>query len=43
MVRKGTPVPAVDAIVASIAINRELTLVTEKQALSVDKNESSED
>ncbi|ASJ12827.1 PIN domain-containing protein [Thermococcus thioreducens] len=28
MVRKGTSVPAVDAIVAAVAINRELTLVT---------------
>ena len=28
MVRRGTPVPAVDAIVAAVAINRELTLVT---------------
>ncbi|ASJ13774.1 PIN domain-containing protein [Thermococcus radiotolerans] len=28
MVRKGTPVPAVDAIVAAVAMNRELTLVT---------------
>lgn len=28
MVRKGTPVPAVDAVVAAVAINRELTLVT---------------
>lgn len=28
MVRRGTPVPAVNAVVASVAINRELTLVT---------------
>ncbi|WP_258084060.1 PIN domain-containing protein [Thermococcus thermotolerans] len=28
MVKRGTPVPAVDAIVAAVAINRELTLVT---------------
>nr|WP_246112282.1 hypothetical protein [Thermococcus aciditolerans] len=28
MVKRGTPVPAVDAVVASVAINRELTLVT---------------
>ncbi|GAB6135225.1 PIN domain-containing protein [Thermococcus prieurii] len=28
MVRRGTPVPAVDAVVAAVAINRELTLVT---------------
>lgn len=29
MVKKGTPIPAVDAIVAAVAINRELTLFTE--------------
>ena len=28
MVRKGTPIPAVDAVVAAVAINRELVLVT---------------
>ena len=28
MVRNGTPVPAVDTIVAAVAMNRELTLVT---------------
>ncbi len=28
MVKKGTPVPAIDAIVAAVAMNRELTLVT---------------
>jgi len=28
MVKRGTPVPAVDAVVASVAINHELTLVT---------------
>ncbi|AEK74021.1 hypothetical protein GQS_10640 [Thermococcus sp. 4557] len=28
MVKKGTPVPAVDAIVAAVAMNRELTLIT---------------
>ncbi len=28
MVRRGTPVPAVDAIVAAVAINRSLKLVT---------------
>ena len=28
MVKKGTPIPAVDAIVAAVAINRELTLFT---------------
>jgi len=28
MVKRGTPVPAVDAIVATVVINRELTLVT---------------
>ncbi|WP_167892383.1 PIN domain-containing protein [Thermococcus sp. MAR1] len=30
MVRNGTPVPAVDAIVAAVAMNRELTLVTKE-------------
>ncbi|WP_363316513.1 PIN domain-containing protein [Thermococcus sp.] len=29
MVKKGTPIPAVDAIIAAVAINRELTLFTE--------------
>ncbi|NJE76936.1 PIN domain-containing protein [Thermococcus sp. ES12] len=29
MVRRGTPVPAVDAIVAAVAMNRGLRLVTE--------------
>ncbi|CAI1493620.1 conserved protein of unknown function [Thermococcus nautili] len=28
MVQRGMPVPAVDAVVAAVAINRELTLVT---------------
>jgi len=28
MVKRGTPVPAVDAVVAAVAMNRELTLVT---------------
>jgi len=27
-VKRGTPVPAVDAVVAAVAINRELTLFT---------------
>ncbi|AIU70292.1 hypothetical protein TEU_08095 [Thermococcus eurythermalis] len=31
MVKRGTPAPAVDAVVAAVAVNRELTLVTREE------------
>ncbi len=42
MVRKGTPVPAVDAVVAAVAINRKLTLVTREEHFEWIKEEFEE-
>ena len=42
MVKKGTPVPAVDALVAAVAINRDLKLVTKDRHFGWIKEEFGE-
>ena len=39
MVKRGTPVPAVDAVVAAVAINRSLKFVTKDRHFGVIKEE----
>lgn len=42
MVKKGTPIPAVDAVVAAVAINRELMLFTKDRHFEWIKGEFKE-
>ncbi len=37
MVKRGTPVPAVDALVAAVAFNRSLKFMTKDRYFGVDK------